>query len=66
MTDFTPVPPLELSREETKREDGRYLIYYTFTGADQTAGDVAPALQPDRSTQAWKPVLPEETPPCPS
>lgn len=46
MTEPRPVPSLELVREETVREDGRYLIYYTFTEPG-TAGDVAPAAQPE-------------------
>jgi hypothetical protein len=31
MTDPTTPPPLALERSEERREDGRYLIYYTFT-----------------------------------
>jgi hypothetical protein len=31
MTQPVPPPPLDLQRSEQRREDGRYLIYYTFT-----------------------------------
>ena len=34
MTDPTTPPPLALERSEERREDGRYLIYYTFTPSE--------------------------------
>ena len=41
MPEPTVPPDWTLSREEVTREDGRYLIYYTFTETDEEpeAGD---------------------------
>ena len=56
-----PPPALELRREEAKREDGRYIIYYTFAGTGEDS-------QACGRRRPRKPVLPGEgeTPPCPS
>lgn len=46
MPDPSPPPNLSLQRSEERREDGRYLIYYTFTPSEEEPpeeGDPCPS-----------------------